>query len=421
MDYRRGLADLRWPRQPSRALVAIPLALIVIISIVDILAPPQVHMGPFLVAAPAITASFAGPRMTAFVGAVAVMAQMAIGASRTTLLDLNHSVQITALILISVVVTLFAHLRELHEKEITQLRSVADAAQQVVLRPLPRRMGPLRIASVYLAAEAEAQIGGDLYAAARTANGSRLIVGDVRGKGLEAIGDAALVLGAFRAAAHRQAALPALVAYLEGAVSSDLDDPEDLDDLEDLDDPDAPYGPDGREGREGRDTAGVGAGREDPPAGGKGGPARADRGESFITAVVLDIPDAESAIHLIDCGHPPPILLRGGQVIPLQARHPAPPLGLTEFLGSDFVVETFAFEVGDLVLLYTDGVVEARDESGAFYPLLERMATWPAYDPQTFLGYLCQELLAHAGGRLGDDAAMVAIQRLPTGAARRPR
>ncbi|GAA0673355.1 PP2C family protein-serine/threonine phosphatase [Kitasatospora atroaurantiaca] len=389
--------------------MAIPLALIVVISVVDILAPPQVHMGPFLVAAPAITASFAGPRMTAFVGFVAVLAQMIIGASRTTLLDLNHTVQITALILISVVVTLFAHLRELHEKEITQLRSVADAAQQVVLRPLPRRMGPLRIASVYLAAEAEAQIGGDLYAAARTANGSRLIVGDVRGKGLEAIGDAALVLGAFRAAAHRQAALPALVAYLEGAVSSDLDDPEDLDD------PDGSYGPDDGEGS---DTAEGWGAREDPAADEKGGPVRADRGESFITAVVLDIPDAESAIHLVDCGHPPPILLRGGQVIPLQARQPAPPLGLTEFLGSGFVVETFAFEVGDMVLLYTDGVVEARDASGAFYPLMERMATWPAHDPQILLGHLCQELLAHAGGRLGDDAAMVAIQRLPTGVGR---
>ncbi|WP_313904694.1 SpoIIE family protein phosphatase [Streptomyces sp. SLBN-118] len=89
-----------------------------------------------------------------------------------------------------------------------------------MLRPLPQRIGPLRIASVYLAAEAEAQIGGDLYAAARTAQGTRLIIGDVRGKGLEAIGDAALRLGAFRAAAHRQADLPALVAYLEGTVSS---------------------------------------------------------------------------------------------------------------------------------------------------------------------------------------------------------
>ncbi|MFF3139589.1 hypothetical protein [Streptomyces mirabilis] len=50
-------------------------------------------------------------------------------------------------------------------------------------------------------------------------------MGDVRGKGLEAVGDAALLLGAFRGATHWQADLPALVAFLEGTVSSDLDDP----------------------------------------------------------------------------------------------------------------------------------------------------------------------------------------------------
>lgn len=213
------------------------------------------HLGPFLVAAPAVTASFAGPWMTGFVGLVAVLAQVVVAAARTSLTDLNHTFQIIALVMISVFVTFFAHLREVHEKELTQLRSVAETAQEVVLRPLPDRIGPLGVASVYLAAAAEAQIGGDLYAAARTATGTRLIIGDVRGKGLEAVGDAALVLGAFRASAHQVAGLPGLVDYLEAAVSADLD----------------------------------GAG---------------DEGESFVTAAVLEIPDAEPVLHLVSCGHP---------------------------------------------------------------------------------------------------------------------
>ncbi|WP_455359871.1 PP2C family protein-serine/threonine phosphatase [Streptomyces sp. SYSU K21746] len=370
MDLRRLHRDHRWSWQPSQALVAVPIALIVAVTVVDILAPPEVHLGPFLVAAPAVTASFAGPRMTAFIGAVAVLAQAVVAMVRTSLTDLNHTFQIIALILISLFVTFFAHLRERHERELTQLRWVAEATQRVVLRPIPQRIGPLRIASVYLAAEAEAQIGGDLYAAARTTRGTRLIIGDVRGKGLEAIGDAALLLGAFRGAAHRQADLPVLMADLEGTVSSDLDDPA------------------------------------------ADGDRSEDRGESFITAAVLDVPDAEAVLHLVNCGHPPPLLLRGGRATPLQVRRTAPPLGLTSFDGSAFAMETFAFEPGDVVLLYTDGVVEARDRAGTFYPLAERLESWPDHGPDRLLRYLCADLLAHAGGHLGDDAAVVAIERL---------
>ncbi|MFF4731259.1 PP2C family protein-serine/threonine phosphatase [Streptomyces mirabilis] len=357
--------------EPRHALLAVPIALIAIVTVVDILAPPSVHLGPFLVAAPALTASFAGPWATGFVGALAVLAQTAVAVMRTSLLDLNHIFQLIVLILMSALVTFFAHLRGRHERELSRLRSVAMAAQEVVLKPIPHRIGPLRIASVYLAAETETQIGGDLYAAARTAKGTRIVIGDVRGKGLEAVGDAALLLGAFRAAAHRQADLPALVAFLEGTVSSDLDDPA------------APEG------------------------------EAEDRGEAFITAAVLDVPDHEPVLHMINCGHPPPLLLRGGQVGLLEVRHPAPPLGLTEFVESQLFPETFAFEPGDIALLYTDGVIEARDRNGTFYPLAERVAGKSGKGPDALLAHLCADLLHHAGGYLDDDAAMVAIERMP--------
>ncbi|MGI5406147.1 PP2C family protein-serine/threonine phosphatase [Streptomyces chartreusis] len=363
---------LQWSQEPPQALLVVPILMIVIVTVVDILAPASVHLGPFLVAAPAVTASFAGPRMTAYVGVLAVTAQAVVAAVRTTLVDLNHSFQLITLILMSAFATSFAARRERHERELMQLRSVATAAQEVVLKPLPQRVGSLRIASVYLAAESEAQIGGDLYAAARTERGIRIVIGDVRGKGLEAVGDAALLLGAFRGAAHRQADLPALMSFLEGTVSSDLDDPAALD------------------------------------------ATAEDRGESFITAAALDIPDDEPVLHLINCGHPPPLLLRGDQVRPLAVRHPAPPLGLTEFVATELSEETFAFEYGDVVLLYTDGVIEARDGGGTFYPLAERVAGKAAeHGPDALLAHLCKDLMRHVGGHLGDDAAMVAIERLP--------
>ncbi|MFD9471338.1 PP2C family protein-serine/threonine phosphatase [Streptomyces goshikiensis] len=371
MDHRPPHPRSRRPPQPRMALLAVPFALIAIVTVVDILAPPDVHLGPFLVAAPALTASFAGPRMTGFVGAVAVLAQSTVAIWRTTLTDLNHTFQIIALVLISAFVTFFAHLREVHEEQLTQLRSVAEAAQRVVLRPLPDRMGPLRVAAVYLAAEAEAQIGGDLYAAARTPHGTRLIIGDVRGKGLEAVGEAAIVLGAFRAAAHQEDDLPGLVAHLEAAVAADTD-------------------------------GGEGAGEGSAPP-----------GEGFTTAAVIDVPDGASTLQVVSCGHPPPLLLRGGRVIALEVDHPAPPLGLTQFVESGFAAQTFAFEPGDVVLLYTDGVIEARDEDGAFYPLPERAGDWPGDGPDALLRHLCADLLGHSpGGRLGDDAAMVAIERV---------
>ncbi|MER5488550.1 PP2C family protein-serine/threonine phosphatase [Streptomyces sp. NPDC002812] len=358
-------------RESRAVLLSVPFALIAVVRVVDVLAPPEVHLGPFLVAAPALTASFAGPRTTGFVGAVAVLAQVSVAIARTSLTDLNHTFQIIALVLISAFVTFFAHLREVHERQLTQLRSVAVAAQQVVLRPLRDRMGPLRIASVYLSAEAEAQIGGDLYAAARTADGTRLIIGDVRGKGLEAVGEASVVLGAFRAAAHLEADLPGLVGYLEAAVAADPDRGSD----------------------------------------GPSGPGRPDEG--FTTAAVLDVPDGEPSLRVVSCGHPPPLLLRAGRVVPLQVDHPAPPLGLSEFVDTGFTPQSFPFEPGDVVLLYTDGVIEARDASGAFYPLPERAADWPGDGPEALLRHLCADLLAHTpNGLLGDDAAMVAIERV---------
>ncbi|MGG8407084.1 PP2C family protein-serine/threonine phosphatase [Streptomyces sp. 12297] len=200
-----------------------------------------------------------------------------------------------------------------------------------------------------------------------------MIIGDVRGKGLDAVGDAALVLGAFRAAAHQEGALAGLAAYLETAVTPALEYPD----------------------------------------GSRPGPG--DAGESFVTATVLDIPDHESVLHLVTCGHPPPLLVRGGRVASLDVAHPAPPLGLGSLADARPVAEVFAFAPGDIVLLYTDGVLEARDDAGVFYPLAERVGRWDGAGPHHLLARLHDDLITHAaGGTLGDDAAMVAIQRLPS-------
>ncbi|WP_234430621.1 SpoIIE family protein phosphatase, partial [Streptomyces sp. NRRL F-4489] len=215
------LTRLRQRPEASHALLLLPLGLIVAVCAVDFFAPPQVHLGPLLVAAPALTAAFAGPGPTALAGALAVAAQVGLGAARGTLSTENLNAQIAALIVVSALVYVFTVLREGNERRLSRSRSVAAVAQQVLLRPLPARSGDLEIASLYLAAEEEAEMGGDLFAAARTSASTRLIIGDVRGKGLPAYSHAALILGAFRAAAHRQATLPRLARHLDGAVRWD--------------------------------------------------------------------------------------------------------------------------------------------------------------------------------------------------------
>ncbi|MFJ9683523.1 PP2C family protein-serine/threonine phosphatase [Streptomyces sp. NPDC101194] len=193
-------------------------------------------------------------------------------------------------------------------------------------------------------------LGGDLYATVRTSTGTRLIIGDVMGKGLTAISDAALLLGAFREGAHRQATLPDLAAYLDHSVCWNL-----------------AY------------------------------PTEAEKaGEVFITAAILDIPDALPQVDMVTCGHPPPCCCTARWSPP--STPPAPPLGLGELTAVTYHVDTLTFGPGDILLLHTDGVVEARDARGVFYPLSERAASWALHSPSALVHHLRTDLLAHIGG-----------------------
>ncbi|ARP68712.1 serine/threonine-protein phosphatase [Streptomyces pluripotens] len=371
MSPRLGIADARPPWQSPHALLLLPVAFIVVITVVDVQTPTTVHLGPALVIAPAITPSLAGPRATAAVGALALAAQILIGVTHGGLSTMNHIVQIITLAVLSVILVVYSALREHRQAQLAQVRTVAEAAQHVLMWPLPEQIGPLWIASLYLAAEDEAQIGGDLYAATRYEDGVRVLIGDVRGKGLSAIGEAALLLGAFRESAHRRIPLVELATALEQSVirhAEDLDTPE-------------------------------------------------EAGERFATALLVEIPDRDPVTRMTSCGHPPPLLLSPGNVVTVPSLHPSPPLGVHGVHGvhggAEHTLDVFSFEPGDTLLLYTDGVVEARDAQGAFYPLIERVTRWSEDSPEALMHHLRRDLLAHVGGRLDDDAALIALHRTP--------
>ncbi|MER6350885.1 PP2C family protein-serine/threonine phosphatase [Streptomyces sp. NPDC001634] len=367
MGPQQGSDGLRQPWLSSHALLLLPLALIVVITVVDIRSPADIHLGPALVIAPALTPSFAGPRMTGLVGALAVAAQVIIAVFHGGLTTANHIVQIVTLAVLSVLVVIYSVIRERRRAQLAQIRSVAEAAQHVLLWPLPEQIGPLRVASLYLAAEDEAQIGGDLYATDRMDGAVRVMIGDVRGKGLSAIGEAALLLGAFREATHRHTSLPELAAALEQSGSRYLADFEPAEEVD----------------------------------------------ERFATALLVEIPDEDPTTRMTSCGHPPPLLLSPGHVVTVPSLHPAPPLGVGWAGLGDYTLDVFSFEAGDTLLLYTDGVVEARDAGGRFYPLAERVAQWTEASPEALMHHLRRDLLAHTGGRLGDDAALIALHRTP--------
>jgi serine phosphatase RsbU (regulator of sigma subunit) len=108
---------------------------------------------------------------------------------------------------------------------------------------------------------------------------------------------------------------------------------------------------------------------------------------------------------IVCCGHPQPLLLRGGQAAPLDALPPLPPLGLLDLAGTQARAELLGAGPGDGVLLYTDGVTDARDAAGRPYPLAERAAALSG-SGMPLLEALRADLLDHAGGTLRDDATM---------------
>ncbi|MBC6463337.1 PP2C family protein-serine/threonine phosphatase, partial [Actinomadura sp. HBU206391] len=136
-------------------------------------------------------------------------------------------------------------------------------------------------------------------------------------------------------------------------------------------------------------------------------------GERFVTAILAEVHDGE--IILLNFGHPAPLLLRcDGQVSLAEPKMQSPPLGVVSPGSCSPEPYRLPFADGDQILLYTDGVIEARNALREFYPLVERVKALTAADPQTALEELRTDLLDHVGGPISDDAAMLLLRRHAT-------
>ncbi|MEU6081515.1 PP2C family protein-serine/threonine phosphatase [Streptomyces sp. NPDC047108] len=250
------------------------------------------------------------------------------------------------------------------ETELSRVRTAAVALQQQILRPLPLRTEQVLVCGLYAPLEQDKLVGGDIYEAVSSPYGTRVLIGDVQGKGLPAIGAGFAVLGAFREAAHREPTLTAVVDALESAVV-----------------------------------------RHNEFATGTGEPER------FVTALVVSI-DAGAAAQAVNCGHGEPYLVLRDRSTPVPLDEAGVPLGLRSLSPGPRTVQWLPFPDDADLLLFTDGITEARDRDGVFYPLAERLDRWRGLAPDRLAETLRADVLRYTEGDQRDDIAVLVVRRL---------
>jgi serine phosphatase RsbU (regulator of sigma subunit) len=242
-----------------------------------------------------------------------------------------------------------AKVRVRHEQALLRMTIVAETAQRALLRTMPSDVDGMRFAARYKSAAEAASVGGDLYEVADTTHGVRVIIGDVRGKGLEAVYLASTVLAAFRRGAFRECTLEQVAADLDVAVTSVAGD------------------------------------------------------EDFVTALLAEFPGDGTAT-LVNLGHHAPLLIDDHTPVGfVDTGQPQLPLGL----GPVPTAVKIDWPEGARMLLFTDGLVEARDRTGTFFPLENHGETLRSTDLGHALDGLLHRLDMHVGHRQQDDLALI--------------
>jgi hypothetical protein len=127
-------------------------------------------------------------------------------------------------------------------------------------------------------------------------------------------------------------------------------------------------------------------------------------GMATVACAVSDPPFDSITVAL--AGHPPPALARPGQATELVDLAPGPPLGMWYDVARESM--SFAFEPGSVVVFYTDGLVERRNESLdiGFKRLCGAVS---ADEPARVTSDVMHQLIADTIPQ--DDIAMVVVRR----------
>ncbi|OKI13114.1 PAS sensor protein [Nocardiopsis sp. TSRI0078] len=243
-------------------------------------------------------------------------------------------------------------------------RHVAETMQRQLLTPLPQ-VDHLQLAARYQPAQQAAEIGGDWYDAFVLADGiMTLVIGDVVGHDLQAAAHMAEVRNMLRALAWDRQGPPSLIMRrLDEAMTNTSDAP-------------------------------------------------------MATAVLARVEGPEGGpwnLHWVNAGHPPPLLVTAdGRTRYLEGGH-GPLLGMsaTLHMGLDWPDAREDVPARSTLLLYTDGLIESRDQpiDTGMAELRRHAADLAHHDLEDFL----DELLVRIDPG-GDDVALLALRIPPAGA-----
>jgi serine phosphatase RsbU (regulator of sigma subunit) len=346
-------------------LVAAVVGVTALVEFLGALSGSEVWLLGLLVFLPGAASALGTVRQTAF---VAVWTTLVVTAS-VLVRDREAGHWFDRLLLVLFTVALAAtsvygcHRRIRREDAMLRLRSTAAAMQRHILHPLPLVTDDVLVNGVYEPLQEERLVGGDIYDVVDSPFGTRVLIGDVQGKGLAAVGSAFAVIGAFREAAHREPTLTALVDALDAAVV-----------------------------------------RHNSYA------AYTGDDERFVTALIVCV-DADTEVQAVNCGHVLPHVLHDGTVSTVELE-PGVPLGLAELAHEPTTVGWFDFPEGATLLLSTDGLTETRSAGGTFYPVDERLAKYVGLSPTELPQALHDDARAFAGdGGPHDDVAVLTVRR----------
>lgn len=353
------------------ALVGGLALLTALVVFLDVSTGNDLRVVPLLVVVPALASVYCSLRQTIWIAVwiTTVVVGFRVGADGT-FWDFVFGIGFAVLACALGVAACAARIR--HATEMARLRSAAVTLQRQILRPLPVGTDHVIAHGLYEPIEEDRFVGGDIYEVVESPHGTRVIIGDVQGKGLAAIGAGFAAIAAFREAAIREPTLTGVVEALEAAVV--------------------------RHNVFSAQTGEV---------------------ERFVTALVLGF-DEGGRVEAVNCGHLPPRLLHDGRSSAVALHRTYVPLGLAGLSQETRTTESFDFPPGATLLVVTDGVTEARDIAGAFYPLDERIGAWAGHGPRELLDALHVDLGEFSGGVRRDDIAALALLRTSADDGRRP-
>jgi hypothetical protein len=356
---RRDGEERGWLRgaPPPRWVRGLPVLLLAGVCVAELVSHQPLDIGFLLGAIPSLAVLSYGPLATAAFGCVVIVLL------NLPALHLNHPgntdlLTISFVAALSVFVSLVRSRRDAH---LVTVRTVAEAAQLAVLPPLPERIGPVRCAGLYRAAQRGTLVGGDFFEVRAGPCGVRAVMGDVQGHGLSAVGTVASLLGAFREAVLDERNLEAAARRLERRLVVDS--------------------------------------------------SATEHAELFATALLMEFSGDASTVRIVSCGHPPPLLMRDGQVVELEIE-PGAPIGLGLFDVSPPKERTVPLRHGDRLFLASDGVTEGRNRSGDFYPLPERLVKFADAEPAALTDRVWEDLVRFCT-TVRDDVTMLVLTPQP--------